>query len=588
MRTVGQIVLNTTDGRRPTWLIQCEPHVRMRLKRCFARISEAATGLITMRDTLEVARDLSWFLDRFPMKMDAGARAYLDEQTRRCLEREAIVEQVLSGGPSYVPREFPLALPPRDYQRIAADLAQRTGHLLLADDVGTGKTVSAICAIVDARFRPALVVTMTHLPLQWQAEIQRFAPGMKVVVAKSGTPPASARLGRGQWARWPDVLVISYSKLAGWALALAGKMRSVVFDECQELRHQGSNKYEAAVTIAEGTALRMGASATPVYNYGSEIYSILNVLAPGSLGEHHEFAREWTREGGKKGIVKDPKAFGSYLREQGLMLRRTRRDVGRELPGLTRVPHTIEADERAIDAVAPKAAELAHLILSHGITEKGAQMRAAEELSWKLRQATGVAKAPYVAAFVRMLLDGGEPKVVLFGWHHEVYAIWREALADLEPVLYTGQESLAQKEAARKAFVEGKARVLIMSLRSGLGLDGLQKVCRTVVFGELDWSPAVMEQDEGRIERDGQPDPVLSYVLVAATGSDPVVADVLGLKKQQAHGIRDPKQGLLEDAQIDPAKVRRLAEAFLQQRGIALPAPPPPAAPKQTALQGVA
>jgi SNF2 family DNA or RNA helicase len=104
-----------------------------------------------------------------------------------------------------------------------------------------------------------------------------------------------------------------------------------------------------------------------------------------------------------------------------------------------------------------------------------------------------------------------------------------------------------------------------MSLRAGAGLDGLQSACRTVVFGELDWSPGVHEQCIGRVARDGQKDPVAAYFLIAEMGSDPVIADVLGVKTAQIEGIRDPDAALVEQ-QIDPDKVKRLAEAFLEQR----------------------
>jgi hypothetical protein len=109
-------------------------------------------------------------------------------------------------------------------------------------------------------------------------------------------------------------------------------------------------------------------------------------------------------------------------------------------------------------------------------------MQAAGEFDALMRQATGIAKAPYVAEFVRPLLDSGEP-IVLFGWHRAVYNIWMEALAAHNPVLYTGTESATQKAEAIDAFLGGQARVLIMSLRSGAGVDGLQGYCNTVVFG---------------------------------------------------------------------------------------------------------
>jgi hypothetical protein len=65
-----------------------------------------------------------------------------------------------------------------------------------------------------------------------------------------------------------------------------------------------------------------------------------------------------------------------------------------------------------------------------------------------MRQATGIAKAPYVAEFVRLLLDS-EQKVLLFGWHREVYNIWLHALREFKPLLYTGTESPIRRHGDR-------------------------------------------------------------------------------------------------------------------------------------------
>jgi len=290
------------------------------------------------------------------------------------------------------------------------------------------------------------------------------------------------------------VLLINYQKLAGWAETLAQFGKSIIFDEVQELRKPNSAKYAAAGYIASKMKYRMGLTATPIYNYGNEFYTVLDVLFPGALGTREEFGMEWCGGNtGDKAKIHNPRAFGLYLRENGLMLRRTRADVGRELPEVQIIPHYVETDPEYLDRVKGACVELAKLILSTSYAERGVKMHAAEELSNKLRQATGIAKAPYVAEFVRLLIESGE-KVVLYGWHREVYALWQTMLKDFKPALYTGSESTAHKEESKRRFVDGETPLIMISLRSGAGLDGLQHVCRTVVFGELDWAPGVHEQ----------------------------------------------------------------------------------------------
>lgn len=559
----------TLDFAKGQWLVEAEPHVALRLKRLFPKISRRSHGVLRISDSVETARELEWFSLRYPLtpaRPDVAAR--LTERAAAHRDTESLVDALLAG--RKVGSAFPLALPPRDYQRVAADLALATGGLLVADDLGLGKTCVAIAALTDPRARPALVVTLTHLPGQWQDEIRKFAPQLTTHVLKKGTPydiakPKRSRAGQlALTSELPDVIITNYHKMSGWAETLAPVIRGIVFDEAQELRRgTESAKGTAAAHLAANCFTRIGLTATPIYNYGSEIWELMNIIRPGALGTSAEFREEWC--GGYSEKVSDPKVFGSFLRSAGYMLRRTRADVGRELPPLTNVVHHVECDSQHLERVETAATELARVILTENPTGHGEKFRAAEELSNLVRQATGIAKAPYVAAVVSMLVESGQ-RVVLYGWHREVYSIWLERLKQWRPAMYTGSESVPQKEEAKRRFISGETPILIMSLRSGAGLDGLQGTCSSVVFGELDWSPGVHEQCVGRVHRDGQEQPVMAYYLVADEGSDPIVMDVLGVKSGQIAGVRDPDDDTVKKLEVGGGHVRQLAAAYLEKR----------------------
>jgi SNF2 family DNA or RNA helicase len=559
------------------WRITPVAYVLTKLKRVFPRVSKRSHGHAIITDTPEICRELEWFLTRYPMDwVRETDQDHLRSGASRHRASEETFELVLSGERD--PRTFNTRLPLRRYQQIGADLCLSTGGLLVADEVGLGKTALAIGVLCDPRTRPALVVTLAHLPRQWEAEVRKFNPSLRTHILRSGTPydlriPVHRRVNGQQMPLLndgqPDVLISTYHKLAGWAEALAGKVHSVIFDEVQELRRgDKSHKGAAAYHIADAADYRVGLSGTPIYNYGGEFHNVMRALRPGSLGSWNEFCEEWcggyvNRNG--QSSIKDPKGFGAYLRDQHLMIRRTRSEVGRELPSLQTVAHYVDCDADTIARIETSATELARVIMAaHGDTERGEKMRASEELSNLVRQATGVAKAPYVAEFAKLLLEQGEP-VVLYGWHREVYEIWLSRLAAYKPVMYTGSESAVAKDRAKDAFLKGETNLLVMSLRSGAGLDGLQARCRTVVFGELDWSPGVHEQCSGRVHRDGQTDPVVAYYLIAEDGSDPVVADVLGVKRGQIEGVTDPDKELVERLDVGADHVRKLAERYLRR-----------------------
>lgn len=569
---------------RPVWAIEGSPDMILRLKRIFPQANKHRRGAITLTATAEVARDLEWVLERWPLEQSADDWDRMVAGAVEHRSREEAVLAILTGDQPRLEFACELARDPRDYQLVAADLALSTGGLLLADDLGLGKSMSGLLVLRDPSALPALIVCPTHLPRQWEGELAKTLPFLRAHVIRSMSV-YEPRNRRGMHGHDPDVLIVGYSKLRGWGDHLAGQVRTVIFDECQELRRaEGSDgqltgKYAAAARIADAASLRMGLSATPIYNYGNEIHNVLSVLAPDRLGTREEFAREWGAGGAwsDKLTVKDPRALGTYLRDQGLMLRRTRKEVGRELPDVVRVPHEVDSDEETYERLAADAIGLAELIVTNAGTQEE-RFQARGEIDWQLRRATGIAKAPYVAGFVRMVLDA-EQRVVLLGWHRSVYDIWLEQLAEFNPVMYTGTESPTQKQRSIDAFLapaevesdDGPvpnpeaSRVLILSLRSGAGLDGLQEVAHVCVFGELDWSPGMHDQCIGRLHRDGQDEAVVAYFLTSDHGSDPVMAEVLNLKRMQSEPLRDPDAALFEQSTDGSDRIRRLAEDVLRK-----------------------
>lgn len=567
MTTFGQVQY---DDQERLWLIQCEPHVRARLRRVFPRVQQfTKAGVLPLSDTPENSRELLWFLQRYPMLVEA--ENHLRSRAEEHVDQEKRLADLLAMVSP--PEAFELAKPPREYQLLPGTMLPVRGGLLLADDVGVGKTVSAICPMSVPGNLPCVVVVPAHLPGHWQEKLAEFAPQLRVHTIKTGKPYPLVREGRrghkDLWDTLPDVIIITYHKLRGWADTLAELARYVVWEECQQLRRAGSQIFEACEHLARAVPLRMGLSATPIYNYGAEFFNVVDTLLPGCMGTREEFIREWCSLGlGDKARLREPDQFGAYLRREGIMLRRTRRDVGRELLPVTVIPHTVESDADALEQLGGDAVALARILLAEKEDYSGQKMQAGGQFDIMVRMATGVAKAPYVAEFVRMLVESGE-KVLLFGWHREVYRIWEKALREFNPVFYTGTESDRQKAEAKAAFIEGRSQVLIMSLRSGAGVDGLQHVCRTVVFGELDWSPGVHEQCIGRVDRDGQADPVMAYYLNSDEGSDPIVIDVLGVKREQSEGVRNPSGPLAERIDLGENALRRVAARFLESKGIA-------------------
>lgn len=543
------------NRRSKCWTIKGEPCVTEMAARLFPG-SERRRGEARFTANRRIIGDVNWLMMRYPLEI-----APRDRELWKNALAQAREHVLLRMNAEKLPRR---STPPegtfegelREFQKEGLSFLLANPRTLLADEMGLGKTVQALACLAAAKEFPALIVVPPHLLRNWQTEITRFLrlegkPARVCVLTglKPYQPPEA------------DVYIIHYLLLRGWKQALPQMgFKAVVFDEIQELRHGGTEKYSAASLLAEECERVIGLSGTPIYNKGSEIWNVVNILDYHCLGDWESFTRAWC-DGYGNHLVRNPVLLGEYLRREGLILRRTKEEVLAELPPKRRLVQEIDSDDKVYrELMRPVMDQLGSLLALHPDARERALLE--EQVGRGERQATGVAKAPFVAAFVRALEDSGE-KVLLFAHHHAVMDIYRRELAAYRPVFITGRESTTQKEEAVARFMEGKTNLCVISLRAASGLNLQRASC--VVFGELDWSPAVHSQAEDRAHRMGQKDSILCYYLVAPQGSDRDMQDALGLKVSQfvaLMGDQTPELSSVQDAQ-KAAKAH--IEAMLKQ-----------------------
>lgn len=511
------------NRRSKCWTIKGEPCVTEMAARLFPG-SERRRGEARFTANRRIIGDVNWLMMRYPLEI-----APRDRELWKNALAQAREHVLLRMNAEKLPRR---STPPegtfegelREFQKEGLSFLLANPRTLLADEMGLGKTVQALACLAAAKEFPALIVVPPHLLRNWQTEITRFLrlegkPARVCVLTglKPYQPPEA------------DVYIIHYLLLRGWKQALPQMgFKAVVFDEIQELRHGGTEKYSAASLLAAECERVIGLSGTPIYNKGSEIWNVVNILDYHCLGDWESFTRAWC-DGYGNHLVCNPALLGEHLRREGLILRRTKEEVLAELPPKRRLVQEIDSDDKVYrELMRPVMDQLGSLLALHPDARERALLE--EQVGRGERQATGVAKAPFVAAFVRALEDSGE-KVLLFAHHHAVMDIYRRELAAYRPVFITGRESTTQKEEAVARFMEGKTNLCVISLRAASGLNLQRASC--VVFGELDWSPAVHSQAEDRAHRMGQKDSILCYYLVAPQGSDRDMQDALGLKVSQ-------------------------------------------------------
>ena len=545
------------NRRSKCWVVKGDPAVTEMCKRLFPGSAGSKRGEARFTAHRRIIGDLCWLMMRFPLEVKLKDLPLWDQavaEARQYAIRQARAAQMPARA---TPPEGSFHGELMDFQQEGLSFLLQHDRCLLADEMGLGKTVQALACIASERALPALIIPPAHLTRNWQEETARFlrvegrAPRIHVI---RGLKPYDLPEA--------DVYIMHYLLLRGWKQVLKDfPVRAVIFDEIQELRHTGTEKYSAASLLSEECSRVIGLSGTPIYNKGGEIWNVINILDFHFLGDWESFSREWCYGYGSAVVIK-PDVLGAYLKREGLMLRRTKQEVLKELPPKRRLVQELDWNDKLYAQMMAPVLPMLEKWKQDGEMTPSQRAMLEESISQQARQATGIAKAPYVCQFVRMLLDGGE-KVLLFAHHHAVMDVYRQELKSFSPGFITGRETSAEKTKAVERFMSGHTDVLCISLRAASGLNLQRATC--VVFGELDWSPAVHAQAEDRAHRIGQEDSLLCYYLVSPQGSDAEMQEALGLKVSQFVGLMGDQPVTQQEA-AEAAGVARMHVEKLVRR----------------------
>jgi SWI/SNF-related matrix-associated actin-dependent regulator 1 of chromatin subfamily A len=165
----------------------------------------------------------------------------------------------------------------------------------------------------------------------------------------------------------------------------------------------------------------------------------------------------------------------------------------------------------------------------------------------KVRQATAIAKIPYVIEHVRDAIESGP--VVLFAYHHAVIEKLVEEFGD-RCVSFTGRHSATERQGAVDAFQRQDGPPLFIGSIAAAGVGITLTRASHVIFAELDWVPGNMSQCEDRCHRIGQADSVIVQHLVLEGSLDSVMAHKLIQKQEVIDLALDESADVCESADV--------------------------------------
>jgi SNF2 family DNA or RNA helicase len=498
---------------------------------------------VIIEDTTESIKQLKLMMDRYPLEILSKTvwqrkivKTYAPKPTLPPIKHK--LKRAKAG------EQFRGKL--MNFQKEGLDfLLKSSGNALLADEMGLGKTVQTLSYVSTEKHTfPMLVVAPLVTLKNWEREIEKFLKKKSRngrIIESESPSVTSIRTGKSKELPKTDIYVINYELLLKRSedIEKVG-IRTLVCDEVHNLRSKTTQKYKAVKKLAALPTVnyRIGLSGTPIYNRGSEIWPIIDILKPGLLGSFKEFCEYfcYVNDKGKAIVLENKRASLRNELQKHVMLRRKKSDVLKELKDKVRYKEVIASDTdyylEELDKIWKKLES----------EQKEAQTEFSKSASYHRaiqseRQIAGVAKLPHVINFVKNIMEI-EESVVVFCHHKVIHKLLHESLQEFSPVSIIGGQSDNLRQDQIDKFQKGESKLMIAGIRAGnVGINLTR--AKYVIFAELDWSPAIHRQAEDRLHRIGQKNTVFAYYLIGNGTLDDHVASILVDKSYEIDAIMD-------------------------------------------------
>ncbi|NET59486.1 MAG: DEAD/DEAH box helicase [Symploca sp. SIO2E6] len=444
----------------------------------------------------------------------------------------------------------------------------------LADDMGLGKTPQFIALLLHLQEqelldKPTLVVCPTSVLGNWEREVKKFAPSLKVIVHhgdKRSKGKAFAKVVKDK-----HVVITSYPLVYRDLTTLQGlDWQGIALDEAQNIKNPSAKQSQAIRQLS--AEFRVALTGTPVENRLSELWSILDFLNPGYLGERQFFQRRFALPIEKFGDTDSLRTLRSLV--QPFILRRLKTDksIIQDLPdkqemtvfcGLSAEQATLY--QKLVDE------SLEEIEDSEGIQRRGKVLTLLMQLKqicnhpahYLKQKSLGLAGRSGKLLRLQEMLE----EVIAENDHALIFTQFAEWGKLIKPYLekqFAGEVLFlygATRKKQREEMVdrfqndpEGP-RILILSLKAGG--TGLNLTRANHVF-HVDrwWNPAVENQATDRAFRIGQTRNVQVHKFVCTGTLEERINDIIESKKQLAEQTVDSGEQWLTE--IDTNQLRSL------------------------------
>ncbi|MGO4604631.1 DEAD/DEAH box helicase [Terrabacter sp. 2YAF2] len=388
------------------------------------------------------------------------------------------------------------------YQQTGADflveMARRGVGVLLADQMGLGKTIQAIALLLAEQSNgPCLVVCPASLLHNWSRELGTFAPHLSSL-QHSGP----ARTGVAGGFAGYDIVLTTYDTLVNDLSFMGGlQWNIVVLDEAQYIRNPDTARSDSIKSLQRRISIAL--TGTPIENRLLDSWSIAEFVVPALLGSRQGFEEAFPDEFARAHEV------GRLLGP--VTLRRLVDEVAKDLPELIQVETAFELtpndraryQEIAATAANPLSATTSLRILCAHADRAGREAGA----------------SPKVDHTLRLLNEAFEEqqKALVFASFQTTLDLLLDAIRDQQEAAFIsiidGRTSTPSRQEIIDQFCKfpGPGVLLMNPRAAGVGLN--ITAANHVIHFNPEWNPALTSQATARAYRRKQHLPVTVHHL---------------------------------------------------------------------------
>ena len=399
---------------------------------------------------------------------------------------------------------------------------ERKGRILLADEMGVGKTVQALgIALLYKEEWPILIICPSSLKFVWRDEILKWIPDINddkinIQIFKSSKDDFKCGV---------KIYIMSYDLTIKLEKKIIEKnFKFIIADEAHYLKSPDAKRTKCLMPIIKKSKRVILITGTPILAKPVELYPLLNMLRPdlfhsfSTFGNRYcdpkrnFFGMDWTGSS-------HPKELNFILKH--IMIRRLKKDVMNQLPPKKRQKIEIQTDSKIIkqitainlssEKIMDKFNELNNTSINPNLVsyvndddiEDGNDNLL--NLFNKVYKLSAEAKTSGVKEYIHYLIDN-KCKFLIFAHHIVMLDAIEEEVKKLKVdyIRIDGKVKLEKRqEYVQKYQKDETCLVAILSITAcytGITLTAAS----TVVFSELHMTPAVMIQAEDRAHRIGQ------------------------------------------------------------------------------------